>query len=270
MQKNDILLSLGSLPWMRIKQAVNFAKKTGYDGLEFLPTRKSINEKIAFFDLQFIKSIHQNWRLDIGHDESYGINFLNALFFILIRLILFPTIKKSNEKISLLSRKLNIPLVAHGISEKWTYDGKKNEFFGGILYEIIGALISPEELKNWMSKPYHNVVIDSRDDQSLMWAKKYGLNTWQAFWQWLNIKKIKNYQLTFIGIRGLKKIKRHENSLPEKQLLWLYKNRWRGYVTVEVNPLVVLFLFKGDMQKGFRTICKFVRKTLIEGKKWST
>ncbi|MDP2637839.1 MAG: hypothetical protein Q8P26_02160 [Candidatus Levybacteria bacterium] len=281
MKNVRILLSSGSLPWINIKKIINLAKTAGYDGIELVPTRKAVKEIKEYADykiskpdnnklyLSAIKSIHQNWRLDIGQDKSYGIKLSNAVFFNILRLILFPKIIESNKKISLLSKKLNISLVVHGISEKWTMDNRNKEFSGGILYEMIGDFISPSELKVWMENEKHNIVTDSRDDQSLVWAKKHGFDNWQAFWNWLGLEKIKNYQLTLIGIHGLRKIIRHEKSLAEKQLLWLHKKNWHGDVTIEVNPLIILILFKGNIKNGLLLIGKFVKQTLIEGKKWS-
>lgn len=269
MKKNDILLSLGTLPWMGTKKAADFARKAGYDGLEFLPTRKSANEKLTSFDLKFIKGIHQNWRLDIGLDKSYGIKFPISILFTILRFILFPKIEKSNEAIKLLSENLNLPIIVHNLSKKWTNDNDYKEFSGGILYEIIGTSINPSELKIWTQKENHNIVLDSRNDQSLLWGKKYGFNTWQKLWKWLGIKKIKGYQLTFIGLQGLRKIFKHEKSLAEEQLLWLHKNKWQGHATVEVNPLILIVLCNGNIKKGFGIISQFVRQTLNEGKKWS-
>jgi hypothetical protein len=273
MKYKEILLSSGSLPWMNIIQIVNFANETNYTGIELLPTRiipfglKIINQQNSFKSK--IKSIHQNWRLDTGHDKSYGIKFPMNIFFVLLRFIFFPKINRSTEDIKLLSDKLCIPVTVHDLSDKWTKDNDDKDFSGGISYEIIGSAVNPEKLKQWMKNSRHNVVIDSRDDQSLLWAEKYGFDSWQKFWRWLGIDKIESYQLTFIGYNGLQKIFRHHKSLPEEQLLWLKKNNWNGKVVVEINPLMILILCKGDLKRGFKTINQFVRQTLIENRRWS-
>lgn len=269
MYKNNILLSTGTVLWMTIKQAIPLAIETGFDGIEVVPTKIIINEKINPSNLGFIKGIHHNWRLDIGQDSKYGINKLTSLVFILIRFIFFPKIEESNRIIGSLSENLNLPVTVHNLSNKWTHDNQNKEFLGGILYEIMNTSTTPSELKTWMKKINHNIVIDSRDDQSLIWAKKNEFTTWQEFWKWIGIKKIKNLQLTLIGIKGIRNILRHEKSLAEEQLLWLNEQKWMGYVTVEINPLILLFLSKCDMKKGFKTIGQFVKQTLIDGKRWS-
>lgn len=270
MRKNNIFLSLGCLLWMGTRQAIDFAKKTGYDGLEFLPTRKSVNEKLNPSDLRFIKSLHQNWRLDIGLDKSYFIKLRTSILFIILRFLFFPKIEKSTEVISFLSNKLKIPVAVHGLSEEWTRDANKNEFEGGLQYEILGTSINPTQLKNWLKNGKHSIIIDSRDDQSLTWAKKYKFKTWQEFWKWVGLDKIKCFQLTLLGFNGLRAIKKHKNSLQEEQLLWLYKNNWKGDVVVEVNPLMLFFTYKWSIETGLREINQFIKRTLIEGKKWST
>lgn len=282
MKKNEILLSGGSIPWHGLRRSIRYIKDIGYDGIEIVPSRNIISEikntirkygkdnwQNHIQNLNLIKSLHQNWRLDMGLDTSYGIEFPMTIFFIILRFILFPRIKESNETIKSLLKKLKIPIVVHDLSSKWTKDNANREFLGEILYEIMGTSMAPGKLKSWMEKENHNIAIDSRDDQSLLWGKKYGHKTWQDFWKWIGIEKIKNLQLTLIGIKGLRKIMNHQNSLPEEQLLWLNRKKWNGKVTVEVNPLTLLFLCKGDMKKGFIIIRQFIRRTLVEGKKWS-
>lgn len=282
MKKNEILLSGGSIPWYGLKRSIRYVENIGYDGLELIPSRIVTSEiKSAIkthgrkrwtrhiSNLVLIKSIHQNWRIDIGLDKTYGIGFPISIFFIFLRLVLFPKIKESNKIIQLLSEDFNIPLTVHDLSGKWLKNNQNEELSEEILYEIMPTHITPEQLKNWMEKNCHNIIVDSRDDQSLLWSKKNGFNTWQEFWKWVGLKKIKNLQLTFIGAGGLKKIIRKEKSLAEEQLLWLNKHKWVGNVTVEVNPLMLIFLYKGDMKKGFMEIAQFIRQTLIQGKKWS-
>lgn len=282
MKKNGILLSLGSIPWYGLKRSIQYVENIGYDGLELIPSRivtSEIKSAIKIHgrkkwtrhisNIKLIKSIHQNWRIDIGLDKTYRIGLPISIFFIFLRLILFPKIKESNKIIKLLSEDLNIPLTVHDLSSKWLKNNQNEELSEEILYEIMALPITKEQLKNWMEKNYHNIVVDSRDDQSLLWAKKNGFNTWQEFWKWIGLKKIKNLQLTFIGVKGLRKIIRREKSLAEEQLLWLYEHAWIGNVTVEVNPLMLIFLYKADMKKGFMEIARFIRQTLIQGKKWS-
>lgn len=270
MKKNRILLSSGSFPWMGLAEITSLARITGYDGIELVPTKEILREinNLDIRHLRSIKSIHQNWRLDIGFDNTYGIKFLPGAFFTILRYLFFSTINVTSKAVYSLSKKLRLPVTVHGLSDRWTECDRK-EYPGGISYEIIGTIVNRKELKSWLGDEKHTITADSRDDQSLVWAKKYGHNTWKTFWKWLGIKKIKGYQLTLIGIGGLKKIMSHEKSLPEEQLLWFYKNKWTGYVTVEVNPLTLFFLFKGDMKKGLATINQFVKQTLIKGKKWS-
>lgn len=272
MKNIKIVLSSGCFPWMSLGKVCSLAQKTGYGGIELLPSRKMSNELKRPSTKPLLKKInglHQNWRLDIGLDKSYGIQFPLSALFTILRLVLFPETKTSNETLKLLSAELNLPVTVHNLSEKWTKDNDKKEFKGGILLEIIGTSINPREIKNWIRQKKHNITLDSRDDQSLIWARKYGFITWQIFWKWLGVKKIKNYQLTFMGTDSLRKIMRHEKSLAEDQLLWLNKNKWEGHVTIELNPLVLFFLFKGDLEKGLKAINQFVKRTLILGKKWS-
>jgi hypothetical protein len=269
MSKNKILLSTGSILWMGIKQATNFAKQAGYDGIEVVPTNKLINENIENYDWSFIDGLHHNWRMDIGQDNKYAIDKFTSLLFTLLRLIFFPKINSSKIFIQHISTKYKLPVTIHNITPEWTKDNENVEFKGGINLEIIGTSIPLEELKKWLKDNHHNISIDSRDDQSLIWAKKYGFNSWQYFWKWLRLEKIKNYQLTFIGNRTLRQIMKHEISLPEEQLLWFYENNWKGNIIVEVNPLMLFFLCKGNIKNGFKIISKFVRQTLVEGKKWS-
>jgi len=277
MNKNKILLSTGSLIWFGLQKAMLYAGKTGFDGLEVVPSKNIVLEikKIDYsflennYNLNMIGNVHQSWRLDMGMDKSYGIQFPTNIFFAILRFVFFPKVQQSNDLIKFLSDNLNVPVTVHDLSNKWTEDNNNKEFSGGISYEIIGNAINPEKLKQWMKNPKHNIVTDSRDDQSLLWARKYGFDSWQKFWIWIGVDKIESYQLTFIGYNGLRKIFRHQKSLPEEQLLWLYQNNWRGKVVVEVNPLIALILCKGNLKKGFKIINQFVRQTLFEGRRWS-
>jgi len=282
MSKNEIILSGGSIPWLGIKQALNYSIDTGYDGLEILPTRTVIRElesviKIYredrwadyFSNLKLIKGIHQNWRLDIGLDKEYKINLLWSLFFTIIRVLLFPKTDRSKKIIRIISEKLHLPVTVHDISKEWTHDD--NEFSGGIFYEIISIKRrNPIEIKEWLIKKQHKIVVDTRNDQSLSWAKHYGFQNWKSFWEWIGLQNIGGIQLTLIGASGLKKILNHKLSTAEKQFLWLHKQKWNGTVTVEINPLMLFFVSRGRMKQGLQTIATFVRQTVGDGKNWSS
>ncbi|MEK7518142.1 MAG: hypothetical protein AAB583_06390 [Patescibacteria group bacterium] len=269
MYKNSILLSLGTILWTNVKQAISLAKETGFDGLEILPTRIILNEKLNASDLSFVKGIHHNWRLDIGQDKKYGINILTSLAFILIRLIFFPSVSKSRTFLLYLSKTINCPVTVHDISSRWTKDNSQKEFKGGIMCEILDTTLTPQTLKDWLNQASHFIVIDTRDDQSLLWAKKYGFNDWKEFWIWIGLKKIKSIQLTLIGTSGINKILKHQKTLAEEQLIWMNEQKWKGSITVEVNPISLLTSNKGRLKAGLKIISAFARQTLIHGKKWS-
>lgn len=275
-----VILSGGCIPWLGIEESLSYCKKTGYDGLEVLPTRKVVSDienAIRLFgkdrwtkyfnSLDNIYSIHQNWRLDIGLDKEYKINFLRSLFFTIIRVALFPKPDKSERIIEIISEKLNLPVTVHDIANRWTHGD--SEFSGGVFYEIIGLKRHPEEIKRWLMDKQHKVVLDTRDDQSYLWAKKYGFKNWRSFWEWLGLQKIGGFQLTLIGANGLKKILNHKLSIAEEQFLWLHKQKWQGIITVEVNPLTLIFVTRGRIKRGLRTIADFVKQTVSEGKNWS-
>lgn len=281
MSRYKVILSSGSIPWLGLKEAFSYLLKTGYDGLEIVPTRKmtrEIEDAVKFFgpdrwinhftNINLIKGIHQNWRLDIGLDKEYRINLLLGIFFTIIRILLFPKPDKSRKIIKLVSEKLNLPVTVHDISNEWT--NCDNEFSGGIFLEMIGEKgRSPEEIKSWLVNRKHKIVVDTRDDQSLLWARNYGLSDWKTFWEWIGIGNIGGIQLTLIGIDGLDKILRHQLSSAEEQFLWLNKQKWNGVVTVEVNPLILLLTTRGKIKQGLQTIATFVRQTLGEGNSWS-
>lgn len=281
MNQYRIILSSGSILWLDTEKAIKYSKDLGYDGLEILPTRKVVrniedaiklygeDEWINFFsDLDYIKGIHQNWRLDIGLDKDYKINFLWSMFFTVIRLIFFPNVNKSKKIVGMLSKKLNLPVVTHDTSRKWTYDN--NEFSGGIFLELLNIKKeNPEEIKRWLTNKQHKIVVDTRDDQSLLWAKNHRLKDWKSFWMQIGLENIGGVQLTLIGKEGLQKILMHKMSMAEEQFLWLNQQKWGGIVTVEVNPLMLIVFNKGKIKQGLQTIADFIRKTLGEGKKWS-
>lgn len=281
MNKCKVILSSGSIPWAGINQAISYSIETGYDGLEILPTRIIVRElensiKVygenawtnCFSNLNFIKSIHQNWRLDIGSDKEYKINFSWSLFYTFIRILLFPKNYKSKKVIATISEKLYVPVVVHDISKEWTHDDK--EFSGGILLEMIGIKRDPKEIKLWLKEKQHKIVVDTRDDQSLLWASNYGFKNWRAFWEWIGLQNIEGIQLTLIGLNGLKKILTHSQSNAEEQFLWLHKQNWQGVVTVEVNPLILFIVTRGRVKRGLRTIADFVKQTIGKGDNWSS
>lgn len=280
MSKCKVILSSASIPWLGINQAIRYSIETGYDGLEILPTRrvvKDIENAIKLFgkdkwtkyfnNLDNIYGIHQNWRLDIGLDKEYKINFLWSRLYNFIRILLFPANYKSKRIIAIISKKLHIPVTVHDISKEWTYE--KKEFSGGILYEIIGIKRTPKEIKAWL-KEKHKIVVDTRDDQSLLWAQSYGFKNWQFFWKWIGLQNIGGVQLTLIGSNGLKKILNHSFSVAEEQLLWLYKQKWDGTVTVEINPLTLFIVTRGRAKQGLRTLVDFVKQTVNNGNNWSS
>lgn len=254
---------------MGVKQAIRFAKETGFDGLEIVPTRIIIDESLSTSDLRFVKGAHHNWRLDIGQDNKYGINILTGLVFIALRLILFPSISKSRTFLQYISDTTYCPVTVHDILRKWTKDNNQKEFKGGVQYEILNTSNSPRDLKQWLNDNNHFIAVDTRDDQSLLWAKRYGFKDWKEFWAWIGLKKIKSIQLTLIGLNGMKKILNHKKSLPEEQLLWLHNQKWEGNSTIEVNPISLYILNKGKFREGLKTISSFVHQALIHGKKWS-
>lgn len=280
MSNFKIILSGGSIPWLGIKESLSYSKNTGYDGLEVLPTRKVVSDienAIRLFgkdrwtkyfkNLDNIYSIHQNWRLDITLDKQYKINLLWSLFFTITRILLFPNINKSKRIIEIISEKFNLPVTVHDISSKWT--NCEREFSGGILYEIIGTKRKPEEIKIWLREKQHKIVLDTRDDQSYLWAKKYGFKNWKSFWEWLGLKNIGGFQLTLIGASGLKRILTHKLSVAEEQFIWLHKHNWQGIITVEVNTLMLFILTRGRVKEGLRTIADFVKQTIGEGRSWT-
>lgn len=282
MRRNEIILSGGSVPWLGLKQTIHLAKNVGFDGIELVPTRKITSDIVPILkekqnviqslpELKHVRGFHQSWRLDIGNDRRYGLPLLVISLFLTVRLLFFPNIKYSRKCIGFLSKVLNIPVTVHGISREWTLYEKNKEFEGGILYELIGDYAEdPDKIKKWLKEKNHYIVIDTRDDQSLAWAKKHGFNDWRVLWTWIGFEKIKSIQLTLIGPKGLKRILNRQYSLAEEQFLWLHAQNWKGTVTVEVNPIILFLLYKGNMQKGLREIASFVNRTLNEGRNWST
>lgn len=272
MQRNEILLSGGSVPWLGLKQTIHLAKSVGFDGIELVPTRKIAAEitHILQAELKYVKGLHHSWRLDMGHDREYGLPFFATPFFLIVRLLFFPKIMHSRESLGLLSKQLDIPATVHGLSDEWIHDKERREFAGGIQYELIGEYAeNPDKIKKWLKKKSHSIVVDTRDDQSLAWAKNHGFNNWIDLWTWIELEKIRNIQLTLIGPKGLTRILNKLSSLPEKQFLWLHAQNWKGTVTVEVNPFILFLLYKANIKRGLKEIVLFVRTTLQKGKRWS-
>ncbi len=273
MKKNEILLSSGCILWYGLEEAVRFATEVGCDGLELLPTRRITkdlrdNNKLSKF-LPFIKSIHHSWRLDINQDRFYAIPLFTSLFFNSIRYAFFPSNHFSREVISSIIKNNDLPVTVHNLTDKWLLNNEGKEY-GHILYEIMGdTSVKPEKIKAWLNSDHHYIAIDTRDDQSLIWAKENGFNDWTEFWSWLGLNKIKNIQLSLIGKQGIKQILYHRSSFAEQQLLWLHENHWEGTVTIEVNPISLFLLTKADLRKGLTIITQFVRQTCTNGENWS-
>lgn len=273
----SVLLSGGSLLWLNIKEATHVTRPLGYDGIELLPTRRVVNEmkKLAVNKElhayeSYIKGIHHNWRLDIGKRTDYHISLLTDIFFTIIRFLFFPSKEKALHLLTQLSTYYYLPITVHHISDLWTKGNDNQEFAGGVNYEIINDTISKDELSLWLQEKNHGIVLDTRDDQSLVWGKKNGFSTWQELWDWIGVEKIKNVQLTLIGGSGISKILSRKQCLAEEQLLWLHAKKWKGPITVEVNPIALFICTRMHLFVGLKTIAAFVKTTLIKGERWST
>ena len=281
MNKYEILLSTGSVPWFGLERASNYAHKIEYDSLEFLPLRQFVRQakqaiRIYKADwlnhlpgLETVQSIHQSWVLDNDLERKHGLE--PRTFDKVLRLLLFPKVNDSREVVAAVSAARQAPVVIHDIPPEWTSDSQRKEFAGGLLFEISSHQTrSPEEIKKWLEETKHNLVADTRDDQSIVWAReKLKLKEWQDFWRWVGFENIKSIQLTLIGKQGMNDILNHQETLAEQQFLWLNKQGWNGPVTVEVNPLTLFMGTRGKIGKGLAEIGVFVRKTLDEGKPWS-
>ena len=265
MSKYKIILSGGTVPWMNLKQTLKLVGEVGYDGLEILPTRRVISDFKNLVELNplAVQSVHQSWRLDNPLDKEYGISFLKSLLFKGIGYIFFPSIGKSNNVMNLLISKKKLPLVVHDVSPRWT-GNSENE----IQLEIFKNIIKKNKFKDWLKIDNHAVVIDTRDDQSLEWAKNNGFKKWKEFWKWIGLEKIKSVQLTFIGTGGIKKVLKHKYILAQDQLIFLHQNKWIGSVVIEVNPISLL-LNGTSIKKGLKIIKQFVETTLGKGQEWS-
>jgi len=268
---SKILLSTGIFPWMTYSKIIRIAASFGLDGVELVPTRAVMDEfskqKITHL---MIKGLHQSWRLDIGHDKSYGISKKTSVFYTVLRLLFFPTAARSTSFLASVSKLLSLPVTVHDITAFWTKDKDGIEFAGGLLYEIFGPKAhKPAVLKSWLKNKHHGVIFDTRDDQSLLYAKHHGFSNWRVFWEWVGLENVKNIQVTLIGRQGIRNILSHQKTLIEEQLLWLHLQKWKGTVTLEINPFSVLIESRGKMKQPMRKIVEFVRTTIDEGKTWS-
>lgn len=272
MNNHEVLLSTGTTPWLGLEGASNYAKEIKYDGLEVLPLRQIVREikrSVRAPGMEDIKGVHRSWVLDNALERKHGLE--PRTYDKVLRLLLFPSINDSREMVAVVSKARRAPVVVHDIAPEWTQDTQEQEFAGGVALEISSHQTrSPEEIKKWLEEGKHNIVADTRDDQSIVWAGRYGLRDWQDFWHWLGLEKIKSVQLTLIGKKGMNDIFNHQETLAEQQFLWLNKQGWNGPVTVEVNPLTLFLGTRGKIGKGLQEIGYFVRTTLDKGKPWST
>lgn len=266
MQTHAIYLSLGVIPWLNIEDAVKLAQTCGFAGIEVLPTRKVVKKLTSIT----ITTIHQSWRLDIGHDHAYGIRGISSAWYTFLRYLFFPKVEVSKKSLTDLSNKYHIPITVHDLSDEWILDSDGKEFLGGINLEILDdKKITKINLKNWLKNKKHMVVVDSRDDQSFRWATHNGFQRFTDFWTWIGLNKIHSIQLTLIGKKGIKNIFDHKISLAEKELFWLHQKKWKGSVIIEVNPLMLFIVSNGNIKNGLQTIALFVNSVLNNGEQWS-
>lgn len=264
--QNKIYLSSGSFPWLGITEVAKIAKTCGFNGIELLPTRAMNNTVV-----QNTKTAHQSWRLDIGHDTSYGIPFITSILYTLIRYTFFPDIKTSQKLLTDLSRTYHIPITVHHLSKKWTHGSDNKEFSGGLHLEILDdKSITKKKLKTWLQNSKHGIVADTRDDQSLRWARYNRFLNFKDFWTWIGLKKIKAVQLSLIGKNGMRNILSHKETLAEKELLWLHTKKWHGPIVVEINPLFLFFYSRGNSIRSLRIIVSFIKTSLHIGRRWSS
>lgn len=268
MKTHAIYLSLGVIPWLGMKEVLQFAKECGFDGIDILPTRivtKELEDQFDYSMDQFrgVATAHQSWRLDRGQDKKYGIDFMTGIFYSMLRYVFFPSLEKSGKTLTQISNRCNLPVTVHNISHPWVNDEYGNEFSGGINLEILDAkTITKSQLKNWLKAKNHAMVVDTRDDQSLRWATSHGFKNYKDFWTWIGLTKIHSVQLTLIGAKGMREIFDHEESLAQKELAWLYQMKWKGSVIVEVNPFTLLLQSRGNIKKGLKEIVLFIKTTL--------
>lgn len=283
MNKSNILLSGGVIPWLGLAKSLQFVKDIKCSGLELVPVRSVTSEIESsvknhgeslwikeFVDAKLIKSIHHSWRLDMGKHGEYGVDFFPSIITNSILLTFFPNNADATKYLSIVLDTLYCPITVHDLSKTWIHNSNGQEFPGEVFYEILGPNSeNPDNLKAWLLHQKHKLVVDTRDDQSLLWASKYGFTNWQTFWQWIGIKKIGNVQLTLIGQKGMRRIFDHKKTLAEEEFLWLNKNKWKGSVTIEANPIVLFYLCRGNIKRGLQTIIQFIQTTHNEGKRWS-
>lgn len=264
--QNKIYLSSGSFPWLGITEVAKLAKTCGFNGIELLPTRAMNNTVV-----QNTKTAHQSWRLDIGHDRSYGIGFITSILYTLLRFLMFPSVKTTQKLLTDISNTYHIPVTVHDLSKEWTHGADKKEFSGGILLEILkDAQPSKQQLRAWLSKPKHGIVVDTRDDQSFRWARYNGFLNFKTFWTWLGLKNITSVQLTLVGQNGMRNILSHKETLAEKELLWLHTKKWHGPIVVEINPLFLFFYSRGNIIRSLQKIVLFIKTSLHIGRRWSS
>ncbi len=270
MAANELLLSSGSFPWFSLSQIISLAKTAGFDGIELVPSSSVINDvRIANKkDLLFIKALHHSWRKDIGEDQHYGIAFTQSLFFFALRSLFFPNNKTTNKAIRLIESRHHIPLTVHSTTDKWICDEASEPLAKQYYLEILNMDITPKNIERWIAAG-QKIAVDTRDDQSLAWGEKYGFSNWQDLWEWIDTENIGNLQVTLIGNRGISHILSHKPTLSEEQFLFLHERKWKGSVTLEINPLMLFLHTKGDVKKGLREINHFMRKTLEKGTPWS-
>lgn len=142
MLKHAICLSGGAIPWLGIRNIIKFAKECGFDGIELLPTRIvtkefSNNCNLPIKDVSNIKSLHQNWRLDIGRDKKYRINFMASIFYTVLRYIFFPKPKDSQKILTLIANKLRVTTTIHEISDEWINNNEKKSIREELILKLL-------------------------------------------------------------------------------------------------------------------------------------
>ncbi|MBN1263784.1 MAG: hypothetical protein JW991_05545 [Candidatus Pacebacteria bacterium] len=278
---HEIRLSTGSFPGGNLEQAAAYIKKIDYDGLELVPLKpitRQIKEAIAAHGqdwadylpgLERVRSVHHSWKLDNDLERSHGVkpSPLNHI----LRMILFPPIHDSSEAVAAIAQARHVPVIIHDISSQWTQDIGGQEFTGGLGLEISSHLTrSVDEVQAWLERKQHHLVADTRDDQAIVWAqKKSCVADWQKLWNFFGLEKIRNIQLTLIGKQGMRKILAGQETLAEKQFLWLHHQNWQGSITVEVNPLTLYTTTRGYLASGLNIFSQFIHTTLDQGQNWS-
>lgn len=285
MNKNEIHLSQGVLPF-GIERSAKITSDTGYTSMELIPNRftsRKINRVFVkdgvdgvrnIQGLSIVESAHHSWRMDNELERKHS--FKTSAFQRLLRFTLFPNNREAKETLTHVfqAKENGIPIVVHDIDDEWTHDAYGEEFKGGIVLEMSQHQTrTKEEVKNWLEDNNHYMAIDTRDDQSIDWANKQGFESWEDYWQWIGLEKIKCAHLTFIGEKGLKNILEHNETLAEKQLIWLHKQGWKGFLTVEGNPLTLIKIAAkkiSGINNSLEQVRLFVETTLEKGQPWSS